>query len=494
MMSAPTSKRYGVATPGMSRSRLRAVLRWLRIALLYLAVLAGLTIALGPTGPSIDQALAAGDVARATYRYDRALSWYATAGMIDPTDPRPACRAGTIYLLQQEYAAARDAYEQCAARQPTSATAWLGVGDAWQALGNVSAAQSAWRRSMRNGGQVAIGRLAHVAEQEQRFGLARSLWEQLPRSNGEALMHLGLIALWNGEYAQASADFLALRAVPNQWANQVTDDGFVELAARPLPGYQWQTLLGYKFLAAGMPSFAIEPLRAAIAAAPSFGDARAYLGWALWQTGQKAEAQQQIADGLRLSPKLSFALFAAGQLAASEGNNARARSLYQRALSLDARNPVLWEAFGQEELASLRFISASLALRNAAQFSSDPRYIVAYLRLFTDYHYGLTDGSAQAAIIFALQRAPRVEPVLFQIGLLYHLLANETDAFYTFEQARALDPTDAGPYVMLGEANENGGNYVAAALDLRTALALRPNGPYAAKARALLAPIAGAQV
>jgi tetratricopeptide (TPR) repeat protein len=494
MMSTPTSKRYRDALPTGAGYVVRVTLYWAKVTVLYLAALAGLAVAIGPTGPSIAQLLDAAATARAAYRYDRALAFYTEASHVDASNPRPYCLSGEVYMLQREYAEAVTAYHQCAARDSANPDAWLGLGDALQASGNASGARVAWQRSMDAGGQTAIHRLALDAERAQRFSQADALWARLPRDDHEALMHRGLIALWSGDYALANADFQLLRAQPNRWARQVSDDGFVTIAAHPLPGYKWQSLLGYTFLAAGMPEFALQPLRTAVSAAPRFGDAHAYLGWTLWLLGQHAEARHEIATGLRLSPKLSFAHFAAGQMAASGRQATRAITLFQQGLTLDGRNPALWESLGQEEAVANHFIEATFALRMAAVFSHDPQYTVAYLQLFLTYHYGLGNGSAQAAIVFALQDAPRSEPVLFLVGQLYDLLGNTSFALSIYQQAQALDPGDSGPYVMLGNIEENAGNYVVAALDLRTALALRPHGPFAERARSLLAPIASIQV
>lgn len=470
--------------------RLRVVLHWLRISALYALALAGLAIATGPVGPSVSSYLAAAASARAVYRYDRALAWYAAASAQVPDDPRPRCLAGDVYMLQQEWQSAATAYRKCAALSPHDANAWLKLGDALNAAGNLSVAGSAWQRAASAGSLTAHSRLGLLDERLQRIPEALREWSLLPASDPEALAHLGMLALWRGDYDVARSDFIAARAVPNQYADQVVDSGFVLFAAQPEAGPLGLGKLGYLFLKAGMPALALAPLRQAVATDPPFGDAHAYLGWALWQLGDTAAARSEIASGLRLAPYLSFADFASAEVAAGDGKSSKALDLVQRGLELDVRNPALWSLDGQLELAQYQYAQADVALSNAAQLSNDPAYTIALLRLYTTHGFGLTTGRAQAATITALQRFPDNSEIRYLMSEVDSELGYYTIAYYTAVQAQALDPTNPDPYVILARYSANQGDYVAAALDLRTALALRPHGPLAAQAATMLAPLA----
>ena len=495
---APTAPPHLPAPPafsrGAARSRWRTPLYWVRLVALYALALAGLAAILGPIGPSVDDYLNAASTARAALRYDHALDDYAAASAADGADPRPYCDAGDVRMLQQEYTDATMAYRQCVARAANDAAAWLSLGDALEAAGNGDGARRAWESAADLGSMAARRRLALLDERQAHLDEAQREWLRLPASDPQARAHLGLIALWSGDNQTAQLDFLAARATPNQYAQQITDGGFVVFAARPLPGATGFGLLGYLFLKAGLPGFAIKPLRAATALDPSFGDAHAYLGWALWQTGQVSLARSEIALGARLNPKLSFAWFAAGEVAASDGNARAALADFNVGLDKDEKNPVLWSEAGRMSLALYDYVGAEVAFDNAARLSNDPAYAVALLRFYVDHAFGVARDRARDAASTALQRFPKSEEVRYYVAAVFDLYGFPTLAYYTAQDARTLDPTDPAPYVLLARYDEADGDYVSAALDLRTALALRPDGPFAAQARQLLAPIADISV
>jgi tetratricopeptide (TPR) repeat protein len=440
--------------------------------------------------PGEQQYLTAAATARAAFRYDRALAWYSAASVSDPADPRPHCLAGEVLLLQGEPRASVAAYQACVARAPGDGMAWLGLGRARSRAGDTQGAEAAWQRTASLGVDVGLRQLGALYESQGRFAEAEATWDRLPTDDGQTLAHRGFLALWRGDVGTASADFAAARQVGSADEQRLEQDGLVTLADAPPSGATGLGRLGYAFLAAGMPQFALKPLQQAVALAPRMGDAHAYLGWTLWLLGRQAEARVEIALGTRLAPKLSFAWFAAAEVAAAGGDNTEGLADLRQALDLDNRNPVVWAEAGHLELAQHDYIAAELALGNAAQLSNDPSYSILLLHLYADYHFGLTTGRALRAATTAVGRFPESEPMQFLLAEVFDELGRSDEAYYAATTALALDPTDPGPYILLGRYAENQGNYVAAALDLRTALALQPEGPEAVQARDLLSPIA----
>jgi Flp pilus assembly protein TadD len=483
-----------LSAPPTARTLWRSLLHWARLVVLYTLTLAGLAAALGPIAPSVDEYLSAAKAARAALRYDHALDDYYAASAGATTDPRPYCGAGDVRMLQQEYTDAAAAYGRCVALAPGDPSARLRLGDALNAAGNPAGARAAWSAAVTLGSLDAHRRLALLDERQSRMADARREWSVLPYSDPEAREHLGLLALWDGDYETAQRDFLAVRATPNPFAQQITDSGLVVYAALPVTSAIGLGLLGYDFLKLGLPGFAIHPLRAAVALDPRFGDAHAYLGWALWQTGQSADARPEIALATHLNPRLSFAWFAAGEVAAADGNAQSALADFNSGISDDAKNPALWSAVAQASLALYEYVPAEIAFGNAAQLSTDPAYTVALLRFYVDHAFGIARDRARDAASTALQRFPRSEPVRYYVAAVFDLYNYPTLAYYTAQTARALDPTDPAPYVLLARYDVADGDYVSAALELRTALALRPDGPFATQARNLLAPLADISV
>jgi Tfp pilus assembly protein PilF len=489
--------------PGRQGGALQRVLRGVLAAAVWL----GLTAALGPVAPSVNDDLAAAARARAVYRYDRALEWYRAAATASPGDARPLCRNGEVRALQHEWTLAVAAYGRCLELRPDDAAdAWLGLGDARGALDETSEAQQAWQRAADAGNATAVRRLALAAEAAGRVDDAESAWGRLPSQDVQAREHLGILALWRGNTAAAQADFQAARAQPNPSGAPFLDTDFLALAALPaLAGQAWGRL-GYAFLTEGTPALALTPLETAVRLAPAGDAAHAYLGWTLWLLSQvhvalpaplvatPAAAAHELQVALRLNPRSSFAWFASGSLAFAAGELAGAHADYARAVALDAHNPTIWSASGRLALARANYLEAELDLENAARLATRPDESVALLHFYLDHGYGMNTGRALAAATTAELRWPDSELVRALFAQIADGSGRSDLAYYAAQAALSADPSDPGPYVFLGRYAENEGQYVTAAGYLRVALALAPDGPWSSQATALLAPLHGLAV
>lgn len=449
----------------------------------------------GCAQPGESAYLAAGARARASYRYDRALNLYAAAARQNPSSGTPYCERGQVFALQQELTRAVDAYRRCAQLSPGDAGAWLSLGDAWQAAGDLTPAITAWQAAASHGSVEALRRLGLAYEQQQRFADAKADWLRLPANDPQRQEHLGLYALLDGDFVTAQADLVAARSQPSAFADELTEGGFAVFAAIPPTTSADFGRLGYAFLRENMATLALRPLRMAIALDPHNGDAHAYLGWALWQQGDASDARAELALGRQLSSHLAFGWYASGEVATSDGNLAEAESDFLAGLTYDGRNPLLWDALGHVQRNLRKYYQAELAFQNAATLSGDPAFTIDWLHYFTDYHIGFNSSdTARFAANTAVKAFPDNGAVHALVGEIYDLSGMTDDSYFQWQQAITLDPTLPGPYVGLARYAENQGDFVQAAWELRLALALQPDGPYAAQARSLLAIVADVQV
>ena len=466
------------------------VLRWYLHLAGFLLALVAVSLACLPTSPGEQQYLITANQLKSGLRYDLALARYTDASAAAPSDPRPYCLAGDIRTLQQEWAAATAAYARCAALGPRQAASWLKLGNARQVLGETIAADGAWERAAELGDADALRQLGLAAEERGDVTGAIRFWQKLPASDPQALAELGMLALWQGKFALAKRNFaIVAGSHDNAAAAQLAADGFPALAAKPQNNVLTQGNLGHAFLAANLPALALQPFQRAVTLAPKNGAAHAFLGWTFLLLGQPAKAGPQIRLGLALAPNNSFSWFVAGEASFGSGQPARALHDFLQGSALDITNPIFYAEAGQAALAQHDYTDALSLLQTASTLSDQPTYAISLLSVYVNYQLGLDDGTARRAAITALDRWPDNEAIQFQLAEIF-VEANEgANAYYAAETAKSLDPTDPGPYILLGTQAENEGNYVVAALDFRIALALRPSGPLAPEARTLLAPI-----
>lgn len=461
-----------------------------RNALLGLTLLA-LCLTLIPIGPGASDYLLAATRARAGYRYDMALMDYAQAHAADAADPRPLCDAGDVFTLQRQYSDAATAYRACAALAPDDGSAWLRLGDALASAHDDAGAIAAWQRAGAAGDFSGYAKLAERAESLNQLDVAAQWWSRMPQDDELAQGHLGMLALAQGDAKSASAHFSALIHSESDYAITLRNAGVYLYAARAGDGALDEENIGIALLKLNEPTLALAPLSRAAQLAPTDGAARAYYGWTLWLLDQRDAARPQIAAGLRYSPVLPFALYAAGEVEMSQSKFAAALAHFQTALILDSKNPALWSAAGDAALAEADYVTAELSYTNAAQFSDDPAYSIALAQFYISHGIGLADGSAQQFLLKATQRFPKNEPLAFLRGRLDDLLGQQDIAYDDFQQAVALDPTDPGPWYYLGTYAVANGDVIPAVVDLRTAVALQPAGVYAAPARKALAAFSG---
>jgi Flp pilus assembly protein TadD len=298
-----------------------------------------------------------------------------------------------------------------------------------------------------------------------------------------------MLELWQGYAPGAEHDMLAALAGRSRAAGWLVTDGFLALAARPEQTADTEGQLGHAFLVANLPALALAPFQHAVKLAPKDGEAHSYLGWTLLLLGRTAQAREEIDQGLELSPAASFAWFAAGELALAEQQPGPAIRYFQEGATLDPHNPLFWAEAGRAALLLHDYASAEQMLQTASDLSKSPAEAIALLHLYVDFHVGFLDGSARHAGIDAVHRWPGNETLELLLAEIFTDNNESANAYYAALAAHVLDPTDPGPYVILGAQAENEGDYGHAALLLRVALALSPDGPFASQAEMLLAPI-----
>ncbi len=452
----------------------------------WLAALVLLVVVVLPQPPSVTALYDAAAHARASWRYDRALAFYARAAQDDPADPRAHCLAGEVLALQQLYDQAVAAYTTCQRLGGSAGAIGLAQGDIAQARGDGAGAERAWLRAAALGSVTAHTRLGPYYEAAAEFDQARAQWLALPADDAEARIHLGLLALRVGDYPTARAEFVAARALPGFAAQGVVDQGFVQLAAFGPTDPAGLTAIGSAFIQAGMPAFARLPLQQALALSPASGPALADLAWVERLAGETTAAQRDSASALALIPHDAFALFVAAELALDAGQWSAAVGLLDRAVQTGGTNGELWAERGRAEVELHNYVQAELSYQRAGQTGTNPAFGQLYLDFYVRFQLGLDDGRALAAVLATTARWPTDAGVWELAGQIDELAGQVGQAQDAYQRANQLDPSLPRPYLDLGRLADQSQQYVAAAIDLRTGLALQPDGPLASQFQRLL--------
>ncbi len=460
-----------------------------------LLVLLGGLVAVAPQQPAMANDLAAAASARQSLRYDRALVWYAAAAQADPYAAQPHCEAGDVLALQQQWHAAVTEIRACLARNPSDGAAYLALGSALLGGGDTTGARAAWEYAASRLGQSdGTRQIALLDERTGNLADAQAQWAKLGTNDADALAHLGIFALSEGDIGTARNDFDgAERALRDRGGVRLAET-FGRFVSQPPVTADALGKLGYTLLSANLSYLALRPLNVAVSLEPSNGTVRAFRGWAEHLTGNSAAASADEALATTDAPTLPFAWFAAGEVALSHGDVHGAVAAFQGGLAAQPENAELWQALGRVEHFAHDDVEAQQSFTQAVRYGTDPSYVETQLQAYLDSGAGITTQMASVIASTAEQRWPRVSSVRFLAAEVYGMLGQTDAANDALRAAETLDPLNPGPHVLLGEIFLNERAYLSAAAEFRTALALAPNGLFASRARADLAPLATLQV
>lgn len=289
-----------------------------------------------------------------------------------PTEPRPApvvsrppaspevSRAERL-LAEGNFMAAKAVLQQVLAGDPTDPRAWLDLGLAQEADGELDSAERAYRRATEIDPQFAeaFNNLGVLLRERGRLDEATVELERAvaldPRLDA-ARFNLGLAYEEQGKLAEAEREYLAtIERLPSDpvprinLAMMLLDVGRPEDAAAQLraaePAVRGDVLLsiavGEGFRRAGQPEEAVRVLRRALdqAANPPPTELLAELALACYANGDLEQAEQSMGRAVEqdeLDPALQYAY---GAILAKRGKVGKAREHLRRAVRLDPDGP-----------------------------------------------------------------------------------------------------------------------------------------------------------
>ncbi len=406
------------------------------------------------TAPFVDL-LQRGDEHAARLERTAAATAYRDAAALRPGDPQPYLRLARLYLdwgRPREAVVAVAQAEQLGADAQQTEPLWVA---AYTARGEwPAAAEHAHRWLARLSadapdGSPARHALARAYLEMREWRAAASEYESLLDINpADATAHerLGILQLGSEaavSHLLAANSLLALRVLAAYQEVPPSDSPAGRLAyASALAG---RVLLKEKEWA-----LAAYHFERAVAVAPTYADARAYLGHALDQMGYPAEAREQLRQAVALAPNSPTAHLLLGLHYDRLGQLAAARAEYEAAYDLDPHNPATCIEIGETWAAESRHLAAEVWLREAVILKpDDPALWEVLARFYLDN--GLADREeAEAALAKLAELAPGRPSTHELQGRAALQRGDYESALRHLSEAVLLDPTRASAYYYLG--------------------------------------------
>ena len=460
--------------------------------LLLLLLAAGLLLLLGPTPMPYVGFLRQGDEHAAGAERSAAVAAYREAAHLRPTDPAPHLRLAQVYLdwgCTEEALAALAEAERLDRPDRLRVRPDGYVGTPGQTARSLwvaaTVARADWpavvvhaRRLLALAPQDRDARLtlARAYLQLQEWDRARAEYELLLRADpADALAHERLGALMIGDGPAAIQHLFAART---DLAGRLLA-ALGEASAAGDPAYT-RMLVGRVLFEEREWALAAHQFERALAGAPGYSDAHAYLGHALDQMGRPEEARSHLLRAVELAPDSAVARTFLGLHDDRLGDVSAARAEYEAAYDLDPQNAALCVEIGQTWAAEDRYVAAEIWLVQAVSLQpEDPALWEALARFYVD-HQIAGGGRAVEAAARWVELAPGDARAQDVRGWAAFQAGDYGTARASLLRAIALDPALAVAHYHLGRlwaaqgAAQQAREAFARALDLDTTGELAP--------------------
>ena len=355
----------------------------------------------------------------------------------DPTFVAAYNRLGELHLEEENYEAARSAFQGALQADAENAAAHAGMGHVHHGAGVIDEAITSFEKALKLDKQCASAYLGlgQVCLELGRYEEAKSALRQAVRLKyglEEAYRALGLASWRLGESNKALVAYkLAIRE-------------------NPLDAEAFCGLGDVYFRGLGQETVAIPAYRRAIALAPSLAGARIGLGDIHRASGQLEEALQEYEEAIRLAPDKAAAYNGLSHVYRALGKYAEALEAHQKAIERDPDYAVSQDNLGDVYHALNRHAEAVQAYRQALREGKGG----------TETYIGLGDSlyalgeldEARAAYERALAREPQSARATRGLGNVHLAGGEPQQALPLYRRALVLDPIDHYSYLRMGDA------------------------------------------
>jgi tetratricopeptide (TPR) repeat protein len=399
--------------------------------------------------------------------YNGALQAYEQVAALLPTEPAPLVVIGHIYLAQQRWPLAVDAFNRALARRIDNAVAWAGLASAKWAQGEITAAAAYWRAALLHQPDLMSARL----------GLALSMLYEGQPDEADAMLQAGLAMLhpeassWSAQLEGiATAHLLRgailaldsptearyeLSLIPKDAAAETLAQRDHLLVALDHSAASGSPAQAVKRLGLAMMQLELWPLaRLALTRActlqPDDAEALAHLGHVEATMGLDRPAWEHLSAAVALRPDWPLARLWLGTYCRQRGSLHLAAMQLRSALALDPANTEALLELSRTYVGQGNYTQAEQALLTAAaKAPHDLDIQLALARFYADSLWHVADRGLAAAQK-AAQMAPQDARVRDLLGWMYLLAGDWDQARLHLLSALALDPEQASTYYHLG--------------------------------------------
>ncbi|PWH15050.1 MAG: hypothetical protein DDG58_11795 [Ardenticatenia bacterium] len=399
--------------------------------------------------------------------YNSAVQTYEQIAALLPTESAPLVAVGHIYLTQQRWPLAIDAFNRALARHIDDAVAWAGLASANWAQNEITTAATHWQTALRYQPDLMSARLglALALLYEGRLEEANAMLEA-----GLAMVHLndlsgpdqlGTIAA--GHLLRGAILALSNPAEARAALSRISEDAPVEIRTQRdqlLSALDHMATLRSPAQAAqhiGLAMMQLElwplariALTRADALQPNDAAVVAALGRAEAMMGFDRPAWEHLSAAVILRPEWSVARLWLGSHCRRRGLLYLATMQLRIAVMLEPANPEAWLELSEAYADLGHYTQAEQALRTAV--AQAPRNLDVHLtlaRFYADKLWRVADRGLAAAQT-AAQMAPQNAAARDLLGWMYLLAGDLEQARLHLLSALVLDPGQASTYYHLG--------------------------------------------
>lgn len=402
---------------------------------------------------------------RAVQSYAGAVAAYERIAALTPDDPTPLIEIGAIYVSQQRWLLAADAFNRALVRRADLASAWAGLAAAEWGQGSRTHAVAHWETALQIQPDLLAARLglarAYIEQGETsaavellRTGLALSpsaAPDACPRCDEAQLLLAAILTPEDPAAARAVLSAIPDDAPPPTVARR---DYLVTMldraAAAPTPAVAARTV-GLALAQAELWSPASAALKRAVALDLTDAEARAFLGYVEGMLGHPA--LQHLNAAVYLEPEHPLPWQLRGRHYLSRNLLPPAIRDLEMAVRLDAANAAAWLDLAAAYVVRYDYAKAAAAFNSAVAAAPDDLLVhLARVRFYADTAWRVADpGGGLDAARAATELAPQDARARDYLGWLYLLAADLPQARLHLLSALALNPAQASTYFHLGE-------------------------------------------